>query len=714
MWRRGKPQWHIIDYASYAQEGFRENAIIYAAIAYKARASRAAPLRAYGGTMEEPELLDASHPLQQLVARPNTYQSWSEFQELNEVYLNISGNSYVLVERKRGEDVPQALYPLRPDRVRIIPDRDGRTLRGFLYVPEGEVAQNGVPLLPEDVMHVKYPDPLDPFEGMGYGLSPIASAARSADVDNELTKFLKKFCESGAMPAGILKFNVPLSEEDIARIRRKWQEIYGGVENWTDVGVLDEMGEYQRLGLTFDEMGFRDIDDRNESRILMALGVPPILIGSRFGLDRATYSNYEEARKAFWQDTMVPEIGAFEAEYQYYLRGSDGEFVKFDRSKVPALTPTPEQQMTAAREAFVAGAITRNEYRAAIGQDPIDGGDVYVLPFSSAEIPAGGGQPAPRSTERGAPEAEDDADREEASREPHTIKRIRGWRESLTPESKLAHWKQNSDTAEAWEPRFADAAERALERDMREILAIVGQAKRKAVEDKQTPNWSLALLNVAQYLRGDSRDNWREEFTPVMGGLMTQRGEELAQEFGISFDVRNLNAEEWFGEYTIQFSEPINATTEERLRALFQQGTREGWSIDRMSSRIEQLFRQWMTGDQTSDDFEWYEERLPRHRRDAIARTETIGAANKGSHEIYRSWGAPGKEWLSTPDDRTRPEHQVGAAWGQDPLIVGIDEPFDIGGYPMQYPGDKSAPPGLIINCRCTTAPVLAEDMQTE
>ena len=27
---------------------------------------------------------------------------------------------------------------------------------------------------------------------------------------------------------------------------------------------------------------------------------------------------------------------------------------------------------------------------------------------------------------------------------------------------------------------------------------------------------------------------------------------------------------------------------------------------------------------------------------------------------------------------------------------------FTVGGYPLQYPGERGAPPALVINCRCT------------
>ena len=85
-----------------------------------------------------------------------------------------------------------------------------------------------------------------------------------------------------------------------------------------------------------------------------------------------------------------------------------------------------------------------------------------------------------------------------------------------------------------------------------------------------------------------------------------------------------------------------------------------------------------------------------------------IRASNATSFNLYRTWGVTEKEWFSTPDDRTRPSHQVGAAWGQDALVVSVDEPFIINGSPLQYPGDPGGPLDETIQCRCTVLPVMA------
>ncbi len=92
------------------------------------------------------------------------------------------------------------------------------------------------------------------------------------------------------------------------------------------------------------------------------------------------------------------------------------------------------------------------------------------------------------------------------------------------------------------------------------------------------------------------------------------------------------------------------------------------------------------------------------YRAATIARTETHNAATFGSVETARA--AEGdlgivlvKEWLSTKDDRTRPEHL--AADGQQSDLGGR---FEVGGESLDRPGDPSASPENVINCRCAVA----------
>ena len=408
--RIGQPQWQLIDLQAYINEGFNLNTRIYSAIMYKVRALRSTVLRAYTGDPDHPDLLDSTHPLAQLVSRPNPSMSWQTFQGLNTVYLNVAGNAYIWLQRPRGGGLPETMYSMRPDRVFIIPQPDRKSVLGYIYVPEGMSYRDGVPVVPQDMIHVKLPNPGDPLDGLGYGLSPISSAARSADVDNDVTHFLKLFFKGGSMVTGLLKFDIPLDDSIMARIKARWKEINGGYENW-DIGVLDSGGSYQRVGLTFDEMGFETIDDRNESRITAPFGVPGILIGTRYGMQRATYSNIEQARRMCWEDTLVPENALFEDAYGYYLQTDDGGFVRFDYSKVAALKQDVAPMVAAAYQLWQMGT-PANMATATVGLDmpDIPGGDIGYLPLSAVPVSV---DRTPATTDVGTPEAEQQAEEQQ-------------------------------------------------------------------------------------------------------------------------------------------------------------------------------------------------------------------------------------------------------------------------------------------------------------
>lgn len=704
-WMDSTPQWKLVDLQAYVNEGFSLNSIVYSSIMYKARASMQAPLRAYTGTRESFLELPEDNYLQQLVTRPNKYQPFPEFQALNIVYLNITGNCYIYLDREGVEGVPQALYTLRPDRVYILPNRRKRKeLLGYLYVPEGVGVRDGIPIVPMDMMHVKFPNPLDPLEGLGEGLSPLSCVARNVDVDNAVTHFLKLFFDKGVTVPGLLTTDERLDDRIAARIRERWKNLFGGYLNWAEeIAILERGLKYQRVGLGFEEMGFDTIDQRNESRIMSPFGVPPILTGSRVGLERATYSNYGEARQAFWEDTLVPELTLFSSEYNHYLYIPGEAWVNFDYSDVPALIEAGAVKRKEAQSAYEAGALTKNELRRALGYGDVPGGDTFRITWNYIEVPVGetlsqedwlGGSPVVQSGGEQVEEPEMDSvhDTSIESKE-------------MNAQAKLLHWKMFDKQASSWEPKFEEEIYEAFSDDLRSILVILNRAKKDALTEHKSIDWELAVAGIVAYLRGESLTNWTNRLSPVIAALMIQRAEQLSQEFDTPVNAEELLVEDWYRNYIIQFAQPISESSEIAIRALLSQGQQEGWGIDVVSNHLETLFQQWMLGNLSSEDFAWYDARLPEYRREAIARTETISASNAVSQAIYRVWGVKKKEWLAIMDDRVRtsPEGGHAAANGQ---IRSVNMPFDVGGEQLMYPGDKNASAKNVVNCRCTTVPV--------
>lgn len=79
-----------------------------------------------------------------------------------------------------------------------------------------------------------------------------------------------------------------------------------------------------------------------------------------------------------------------------------------------------------------------------------------------------------------------------------------------------------------------------------------------------------------------------------------------------------------------------------------------------------------------------------------IARTEVIGASNKGSYDGAKSTGEDIKKgWSTSGLPGIRPTHLLYESFGW----VHMDKEFTSG---LLYPGDPNGEAGEIINCRCT------------
>lgn len=404
-WRDNVPTYNPVNFAALAEHGWRRNELIYACIQKTANTAAQVQTQVVGADGEPLE----NHPLARLLEHPNPFMNEFDFLTAVIVYQYLAGVAYFeKVPSRLGQTVE--LWPLRPDWVQIIPSsRD--FIGGYLYTVPGRPP---VALAAEQVLRFPLADPLDQY----HGWPPVAVAARVGDVDSGVTDYLKLLIEKGGTPPGLLKTTQKLNDAQVADIRRRWGERYGGVEGWLAPAVLDSDAEYQRTGATLNEMGFDVLDARNEARICMVLRVPPILMGAKIGLDRSTFSNYAEARRAWWQDDLLPLY----ANLTDVLNGLAAEWgdvqVEFDYGGVYALAELLADQRAAATEAWNAGGMTLNEYRAALDLPELPGpeGQAFKAPAPSllpAGAAAGKAQPGPAERKSDPPPDADERRRHE-------------------------------------------------------------------------------------------------------------------------------------------------------------------------------------------------------------------------------------------------------------------------------------------------------------
>ena len=365
-WKEGKPTYSETNFVNMVKEGWRRNELIFSCISKTANTAAQVGLQ----ITNKAGKVQPDHPLKQLIQRPNPYMSEFDFWSAVIIYQKLAGRAVFEKVRSRGGQVVE-LWPLRPDYLKPIASST-KMIAGYEYEPPGV---GKIVLAPEDVVDFKLFDPLNQYNPW----PPVAVAGRVGDVDNAVTDYIRLFFEKGGVPPGLLKTSQKLQDVHVADIRRRWRDRYGGYSHWLEPAVLDMDAEYQKIGYSFAEMGLDILDSRNEARICQVLDVPPIIVGAKVGLDRGTYSNYEQARLAWWEDTLLALYANFlDTVQNQIVPDFPGAIASWDFSQVKAFQGQIDSLWTRAREALLAGSITVNEYRTMIGLPVIPSGDVFL------------------------------------------------------------------------------------------------------------------------------------------------------------------------------------------------------------------------------------------------------------------------------------------------------------------------------------------------
>ena len=116
----GRARWTPRDYAALAREGYTRNAIVHRAVRLIAEGVGSVSFVLYEGANEL-----TTHPLIDLMSRPNPRQDGATFLECVASHLLLAGNAYIEAVGVAGEANLRELYALRPDRMKIVPGADG-------------------------------------------------------------------------------------------------------------------------------------------------------------------------------------------------------------------------------------------------------------------------------------------------------------------------------------------------------------------------------------------------------------------------------------------------------------------------------------------------------------------------------------------------------------------------------------------------------------
>ncbi len=154
-------------YESSARSGYGRNELVYSCIFLRASSLPQSVLRVYPAGQGGGEALE-DHRLRRLIAQPNPVTDEFSFLELSVTYLDLAGNCYWLILRGR-DGLPAELWPLRPDLIRIFPTSSPREWDyGYILDPSSQPRMVNAQIIPiprGDLIHVKYPNPVDAYFG---------------------------------------------------------------------------------------------------------------------------------------------------------------------------------------------------------------------------------------------------------------------------------------------------------------------------------------------------------------------------------------------------------------------------------------------------------------------------------------------------------------------------------------------------------------------
>jgi HK97 family phage portal protein len=270
---------------------YRQSPWVYVAINRIAEAAALVPLRVLR-TEGEQRVEVERHPLEALLEAPNPYISQFELMEQTVGMLELTGNAYWFLAGDTS-GTPTQIWPLRPDRVSIVPDPVD-FVRGYIY----EIDGLRIPLEALEV-HFKRWHPANDY----YGLSALEAARIAVTSDKAMSEWNRNtFGKDNGVPAGIVSVKESVSDTDFERIKREWRQSYGGPQRRTAFLRGGDM-QWQNIGLSHTDLDFLKGREAHRNEILNIYGIPVGLVS-----ENATEANATVAERIFIERTLWPKL----------------------------------------------------------------------------------------------------------------------------------------------------------------------------------------------------------------------------------------------------------------------------------------------------------------------------------------------------------------------------------------------------------------------
>ena len=614
-------------------------------------------------------------PAYELLLRPNSNQSWTQFLQELIMHLEHDGNVFILFEEMTGLK-PRSLRVASKPYMRPAIGRDGTAI-GWVHT------QGGIqrPYDLTELVHIKFPNPYD----LIWGLSPGECYTLSQNADVSAATFNKTAFDNNAEPGATLTFPNGLSDDQFDRIKAQWNSRHRGPGNAKRTAVIDNGGKVEAFASTHVEMQYLEGRKFSREEAAAAYGVP---LERLSGLQNSNRSTGQVGERAYWNQTLIPlaTLIADALTTKIIWRYDAGLAAWFDFSLVPAMQEQYRENISAAKDVVLMGASFAQV------NEMFDLG--YECKPEQEEIWIGAGLAPARlllnDLNLGPSLPEGDL-----GQEPGTS--------NQNPEKKSAcRCKHNSEEdgdvfkdagdriwlkwANSWKPIEKQYAARVKAHFAKQCSEML---RRLAKQNPATKREGVKSIDIGTIVL-----DWREESKKLR--LISETYIKDAMEVGAGQGLEETEQENTADNRMRMIDSPVSRkirkriaaklvnvdqVTTERVREELFEGINKGETLTELAGRIRGVF----SGSTM--------------RAMRIARTETSMAASSGRQRAFVESGVTGKVWLCARDKNVRDAHRKAGEDYASP--ISIDQPFIVGGEKLMHPGDPSGSPGNVINCRC-------------
>ncbi len=241
-----------------------------------------------------------------------------------------------------------------------------------------------------DLLHMSIYNPLSALDGSGAGDAILADiAAYKAATKLMYARFTNGGRKSGWITIPEVDGYNELTDDDKAKLRdtlrmlREDDELKGLVAG----------SQFIENQMDFKELDVVSVVKTLERRIAMAFAVQPVMLGFE---GETTGMNMRTADRTFYTGWLRPRADFVLGHIQSFLRDSLNDpklTIEIDETKLPYLQ---DDKLDMVDKMATRGALTFNEYRAALGWEPVEWGNVPIPVAGAGEAATRSGDKEPQ------------------------------------------------------------------------------------------------------------------------------------------------------------------------------------------------------------------------------------------------------------------------------------------------------------------------------